>query len=137
LGIEVPKKIAVLNNTRNPEGLDRARDLRKGMSTSERVLWELSRKDRLGFRFRRQVRVGPYCLDFYCPAASLCVEVDGEQHELRRDRDRERDAFLLERGIETLRIPSLWLFDDVLLRQAYEAVLNALERRTGQRANPW
>lgn len=42
----------------------RARELRKDMSTSERVLWDRIRKDALGFRFKRQVPVGEYVLDF-------------------------------------------------------------------------
>jgi very-short-patch-repair endonuclease len=82
------------------------------MSLSERVLWYQLRKDKLGFRFKRQVRVGPYFLDFYCPKAKLCVEVDGEQHEERVDKDAWRDKYLLEQGIETMRIPSLDLFDE-------------------------
>jgi very-short-patch-repair endonuclease len=89
----------------------RARQQRKEMSASERVLWGLLRKDQLGFRFRRQVPVGKYWLDFYCPAASLNVEVDGEQHALRVRQDRDRDAFLKSQGIQTIRIPSLDLFD--------------------------
>jgi very-short-patch-repair endonuclease len=88
----------------------RARRLRAEMSTSERVLWEHLRKKRLGYSFRRQVPVGPYILDFYCAQASLCIEVDGEQHEESRWRDAKRDAYLREVGIETIRIPSLDLF---------------------------
>src|SRR5687768_269602 len=89
----------------------RARKLRSEMSVSEKVLWEHLRKKRLeGFGFKRQVPVGPYVLDFYCPQASLCVEIDGEQHALRLDRDARRDQYLREVGIATLRIPSLVLF---------------------------
>ena len=76
---------------------------------SEAWFWAAIRKDLLGFRFRRQHRVGPYFLDFYCPAARLCVEIDGEQHD--PGRDARRDAYLAEYGILTLRIPSLDLFE--------------------------
>ena len=92
------------------ESLQRSRDLRKNMSVSERVLWEKLKDDQLGFRFRRQVRVAGYYLDFYCAKADLCIEVDGEQHALRADA--VRDRVLRGKGIETLRIPSLDLFEE-------------------------
>ena len=78
---------------------------------SEKVLWEQLRKKKLGHTFRRQVPVGPYILDFYCARASLCIEGDGEQHSETQWRDAKRDAYLRGIGIETLRIPSLDLFD--------------------------
>jgi very-short-patch-repair endonuclease len=89
------------------------------MSASEQVLWLEIRKDKLGYRFRRGVSVGPYCLDFYCALAQLNVEVDGEQHQYRTERDRARDEYLLGCGIETLRIPSMDLFDSSGVRLAY------------------
>jgi very-short-patch-repair endonuclease len=53
-----------------------------------------------------------YFLDFYCGEAMVCVEVDGELHALRTDRDEVRDRRLAEAGILTIRVPSLDLFDD-------------------------
>lgn len=102
-----------LSLNHSAEGLRKARKLRREMSASERVLWERLRKNRLGFSFKRQVAVGAYVLDFYSPEASLCIEVDGEQHVERRLADAKRDAFLEKKGIGTLRIPSLDLFDPV------------------------
>ncbi len=96
----------------NPVAQLRARDLRSEMSVSEKRLWAWLRKDQTGFRFRRQVRVEKFFLDFYCAAAKLCVEVDGEQHAVRREQDAFRDRILFRRGIETVRIPSLDLFQD-------------------------
>lgn len=114
--------------------VDRSRKLRREMSVSEIWFWEIVRKKRLGFGFRRQVPVGPYILDFYCAEAKLCVEVDGEQHALSRDRDEARDRFLLDRGIETLRIPSLDLFDEVgVLKDEWRLVVLAkCEERSGR-----
>jgi very-short-patch-repair endonuclease len=59
-----------------------------------------------GYQFRRQHPIGPYILDFYCPAVRLAVEVDGYSHEVgdAPAYDARRDAWLLKRGIETLRI---------------------------------
>ena len=99
-----------LRNT-SSAAIANARRLRTGQSLSEDRLWFFLRAKRFGWKFRRQVPVGPYTLDFYCPAARLCVEVDGEQHALRRERDEARDAFLAAEGIATFRFASLALFD--------------------------
>jgi very-short-patch-repair endonuclease len=102
----------VLNNSRNrsDEAKGRARELRGNMSVSEKVLWGYLRGDKLGATFRRQVAVLGYILDFYCPAAWLCVEVDGEQHEAAKSYDAQRDCDLEAIGITTIRIPSFDIF---------------------------
>lgn len=125
----------MLNNTKNrdPVQLSRARQGRKEMSASERVLWNLVRRDRLGFRFKRQVPVLDYILDFYCAEAWLCIEVDGEQHLLNAHYDSERDHKLEAKGIETLRIPLLWLYDASYMVKVETAIKSALWRRSGRK----
>jgi very-short-patch-repair endonuclease len=58
------------------------------------------------FLFYPQVPFSSLRLDFYCPFARLCVEVDGPEHSRpdRKDRDRWRNRFLRNRGITTYRI---------------------------------
>ena len=65
--------------------------------------------------FRRQHPIGPYGLDFYCAAAKLCVEVDGQTHWLgdAQARDLERDAWLALRGVRTLRLSASLVFEDL------------------------
>lgn len=75
-------------------------------------MWELLRNKQTGFRFKRQVPIDKYVLDFYCAETKVCVEVDGEQHQDRVAQDQIRDAFLRSIGINTIRVPSLDLFDD-------------------------
>ncbi len=55
---------------------------------------------------RRQHPIGPYVLDFYCPAAHLAVEVDGYVHGTGDipERDERRDTWLKAQGISVLRI---------------------------------
>ena len=84
-----------------------ARRLRRNQTTSERELWQALRAGRFaGFKFRRQHPVGPYFLDFFCPQAGLSVELDGFQHGLptERQRDLSREQFLAAQNIEELRI---------------------------------
>ena len=60
----------------------RARELRKDMSDTERRVWSRLRRNQLaGFKFRRQVPIGPYFADFACLSARLVIEIDGPFHE--------------------------------------------------------
>src|SRR5258708_6172118 len=87
-----------------------ARKLRRDLSLPEVLLWKELRGRRLeGFYFRRQHPMGRYVLDFYCDAAKLAIEIDGQQHTLgdHPQRDDERDDWFLARGILTLRFPAI------------------------------
>lgn len=95
----------------HPRAQFRARELRANMSVGEKRLWSFLRKEQLGFAFRTQVRLDNFYLDFYCSKAKLCVEVDGEQHRGRAVYDAERDEIVRQLGIETIRVPSLDLFE--------------------------
>ena len=100
----------------------KARALRRTMSQPEARLWQYLRTRPEGLKFRRQHPVGPYVLDFYCPAAKLAIEVDGEAHGLA-ERDLGRDLWLRNRGIDTLRIAAADLYGDIA-----PAVLHILSR---------
>ena len=84
--------------------LDRARLLRREMTLPERLLWREIRGRRLGPRFRRQVPMEPYVVDFYCPQARLIVEVDGEFHAERQVEDARRTARLESRRFQATEI---------------------------------
>ena len=90
----------------------KARRLRREMSKSQKALWQVLRDRRIGYRFKRERPVANYVLDFFCSDVRLCVEVDGEQHDLRQREDAVRDQFLLERGIITVRVRSIDCFMD-------------------------
>jgi len=81
----------------------RARAMRRAPTDAELRLWRLLRDRRLnGFKFRRQVPVGPYIVDFLCVASRLIVEADGSQHD-QNGRDGVRDACLESQGWTVLR----------------------------------
>ncbi|HEY0503377.1 MAG TPA: endonuclease domain-containing protein [Lysobacter sp.] len=80
-----------------------ARALRRDMSDSERCLWKHIRQRQVcGCKFRRQVAIGPYVVDFACLEKRLVVEVDGGQHCDSRT-DPLRDGYLRSRGFRVLR----------------------------------
>ncbi|MEI9963566.1 MAG: endonuclease domain-containing protein [Caulobacteraceae bacterium] len=72
--------------------------MRKAPAATERLLWDLLRDRRLAdLKFRRQVPVGRYIVDFICFRHRLIVEADGPTHD-DSHRDRERDAWLSSQG---------------------------------------
>jgi very-short-patch-repair endonuclease len=87
-----------------PRGLlTRARIMRREPTPAERVLWRALRDKQLhGLKFRRQVPLGPYIVDFYCSAARLVVEVDGVVHA-DSTTDLVRDEWLRAQGLYVLR----------------------------------
>jgi very-short-patch-repair endonuclease len=91
----------------------RARQLRRGMTRAEQLLWRQLKAHRLdGAGFRRQAPMGSYVADFVCHARKIVVEVDGESHDFasRLDHDARRDAWFASRGYRVLRFTN----DDVL-----------------------
>ena len=85
-----------------------ARAQRRAMPPAEVKLWSHIRREQLGWKFRRQVPVGPYYADFACLALRLLIECDGDQHgrDAGRLRDAARDAYLTRTGWNVLRLPN-------------------------------
>ena len=100
----------------------RARELRRTMTESERLLWSHLRNRQLGgLKFRRQHPIGPFIVDFYCAAKRLVVEVDGRIHEGQGDRDAVRTENLEEHGYRVIRFRNERVLADV------ESVLTDIE----------
>ena len=82
----------------------RRKELRRKQTPAEKVLWEQLRGRKLEkCKFWRQYSVGPYILDFYCPEIRLAIEVDGHQHQAAIEYDQEREMYLKELDIKTIR----------------------------------
>lgn len=81
-----------------------AKTMRKKPTEAERTLWRLLRNRRFSnHKFRRQVPVGRYIVDFLCYEAKLIVELDGSQHA-ENTKDIIRDAWLKKQDFQVLRI---------------------------------
>jgi len=80
----------------------RARSLRRNATEAEKLLWRHLRNRELGgFKFRRQVQIDHYIVDFLCPLARLIIELDGGQHN--SEVDAARTAFLEGQGFRVIR----------------------------------
>jgi very-short-patch-repair endonuclease len=73
----------------------RARRLRRNQTDAERVLWFRLRDRRLdGWKFKRQMPIDRFVVDFCCADAKLILEIDGGQHDQNSQRDAERTRAL-------------------------------------------
>ena len=97
----------VVRGRHAPEKQEQARRMRREMTPAEAHLWQHLRAGRLGgLHFRRQQVIDGFIADFYCHAARLVVELDGEVHDDTAEYDGERDAILAARGLRVLRFPN-------------------------------
>jgi very-short-patch-repair endonuclease len=80
-----------------------ARKMRADATKAENLLWQAVRNKQLeGLKFKRQVPLDGYILDFVCFEARLIVEVDGSQHS-GSVRDVVRDRHFEDQGFRTIR----------------------------------
>jgi len=93
---------------RTDRQLTMVRHLRRDMTAAETMLWRSLRNRGLGWKFRRQVPIGPYIADFVCIATKVIVELDGPPHEKPEQQlhDLRRDAWLRANGWHILRVPN-------------------------------
>ncbi len=116
----------------NPLLKKRRRSLRKNQTDAERSLWQHLRNHRLeGLKFYRQYSVGPFILDFYCPALRFAIELDGGHHNERAQKisDTRRTAYLGQFGISVVRF-----WDDEVLKNiegVVEKIMTVLKRMQG------
>lgn len=101
-----------------------ARSMRTDSTKAENVLWQALRGKQLGgLKFKRQVPLDGYILDFVCFEARLIVEVDGGQHA-ESESDAVRDRHFEAAGFRVLRCWNdevLENIDGVCLAILYEA----------------
>jgi very-short-patch-repair endonuclease len=79
-----------------------------------------------GAKFRRQLTLAPFVVDFCCMEVGLIVEVDGGQHVERQEADASRSAQLEAKGFRVLRV-----WNDEVLRDT-EAVLEQISKTIEQ-----
>ncbi len=83
---------------------ERAKGMRGGATEAERVMWFRLRDRRfMGLKFRRQVPLGRYIVDFVCRELKLIVELDGGQHSEQVEYDNCRSEWLRTQGYSVLR----------------------------------
>jgi very-short-patch-repair endonuclease len=130
---ETERGASAISSRRSPSHIARARQLRHGDNIAEATLWnELKAKKLGGYKFSRQVPLGPYYADFVCRQARLVIELDGSQHS-DSSHDRCRDEFMRANGYSVLRF---WSSDALKNVGAIcETILAALDGRLAEQVD--
>ena len=106
----------------------KTKQLRSNSTDAERNLWAHIRNRRLeGWKFRRQLPVGQYIVDFACPELRLIIEIDGGQHAEQVLYDLGRTKFLQTKGYRVVRFWNNEVLGNI------EGVLEALTLTLSQR----
>lgn len=84
--------------------INRARQLRKTLTPEERKIWNLLRVHFSTYKFRRQVPIEGFIVDFISYKLRLIIEIDGGQHNemLHKQADMKRDEILRSNNFEVL-----------------------------------
>jgi very-short-patch-repair endonuclease len=91
-----------------------ARHLRGHATAAEDKLWQALRGRKFaGLKWRRQVPLLTYTVDFLCVRAKLIVELDGAGHSLHAEYDRRGTEELERMGFMVLRFSNAEVIGDV------------------------
>jgi very-short-patch-repair endonuclease len=116
---------------------ERAKQMRSEPTPAEHRLWQLLRAKRLaGYKFKHQLPIDGYIVDFACLQQRLIVEADGGQH-CESGYDEKRDAHLTAQGFRILRFWNNDIFDNEegVLTSILDALTAPLPARL-RRASP-
>ena len=88
--------------------------MRGAPTYAERLMWEHLKGKRLGgHKFRRQMPIDEFIVDFVCSASKLVVELDGEQHAENGSYDEFRSLVIGRHGYRVLRFWNREVFEDL------------------------
>jgi 2-methylaconitate isomerase len=123
------------------EPLPRARSLRQNQTDSEQRIWSKLRGRRFdGFKFRRQVPLGRYIVDFVCFDRRVILELDGGQHGEQETKkyDAERTAWLESQSFRVVRIwnHEVWEDEDAVEEFLWQRLHDMAEPNAHQPLTP-
>ncbi|GAB2633293.1 endonuclease domain-containing protein [Belliella aquatica] len=114
------------NHNASPEIFRRAKELRENMTIAEQVIWERLRAGKLnGLKFRRQHPISKFIIDFYCHQYKLVIELDGDVHEEKdqKERDLGREEELKNLGLHIIRFSN-----ESVLNETNEVLFKILDK---------
>ena len=103
----------------------KAKKLRENMTEAEKTLWEFLKNDQLeGFKFRRQHPVHLFIVDFYCHKLKLVIEIDGEYHDTKEQKelDNTRTELLKFQDLHVIRFTNEEVLNNI------DAVVTAIKK---------
>jgi len=78
----------------------------------------------IGYKFKRQVVIGGYIVDFSCFEKRLVIEIDGGQHLDQENMDAVRTEFLVGQGYRVIRFWNRQVIGEIdsVLDEIYDAL---------------
>jgi|GEM_PF-616290 very-short-patch-repair endonuclease len=127
--IKMKKTLRYSELPKYPKGaIGRARYLRNNMTKHELIVWRYIREKQLGVKFKRQVPINRYIVDFFSLEIGLVIEIDGGHHYdpkiTKKDKVRTND--LLNWGLTVIRYNN----DEVLTN--IEGVINSIGEKVDE-----
>jgi very-short-patch-repair endonuclease len=95
---------------------NRARVLRANDTSAEDRVWQAIRSRQLGgYKFVRQLPIGPYFADFACRERKVILEIDGATHSSDGEiaYDVVRSAFLTQKGFRIFRAHNSEIYENL------------------------
>ena len=115
----------ITHNTKKQR--DARRELRLHGTPAEATLWKFLKGRQINnLRWRRQFSIETYILDFYCPEARLCIELDGASHftpDGEYNDEHRTESLWQKHGIRTLRFKNKLVFEQ--LENILETITNS------------
>jgi len=103
--------------------------MRRAPTPAENRIWQWLRHRPLGYKFRRQVPIGPFIVDFYCAELKLVIEIDGRHHEtIRHEYDDARTLELYLLGIRVFRMANDAVRDLQMVEEQVEWMIGECAR---------
>jgi 16S rRNA (adenine1518-N6/adenine1519-N6)-dimethyltransferase len=86
--------------------------MRKNPTKAEEILWKYLKANK-NYHFRRQQIIDKFIVDFVCLSKKIIIEVDGNIHNLQKQRDEGRTKILENLGFRVLRFKNEEVIDNV------------------------
>ena len=100
----------------NPNLKNIRQDLRNNMPKPEMKIWYFIKWKQLWIKFRRQVSIWNYIVDFYSFDKKLVIEIDWDSHFISKEvieKDKERTEFLNSNWIKVIRFTNLEIMKNI------------------------
>jgi len=113
---EMPAEGTFFMRRAQPWLINRARVLRANGTSAEDCVWQALRNRQLGgFKFVRQLPIGPYFADFACRERRVIFEIDGATHGTDTEiaRDAARTEFLVQADFRVFRAHNVEIYENL------------------------
>ena len=107
------------------KNIEFAKALRTNQTEVEIKVWQALRAGRLmNYKFKRQVPLADFIVDFVCFKQKLIIEIDGGQHMDNKMYDTKRTDWLMKNGFQVLRFWNHDVFQQTT--SVLEVIMSAL-----------